>query len=170
MENSARRVKAFICANSARDGRLPTSGERPRPEVADLGLDSIDQIALPCAGRLQPEHVLKVFETGADAVCVVACEGDDCHTLEGSRRCERRVAYVRGLLEEVGVGSERLLFFRLPGSAQGDLVLGKASTVPAERVRAPASVAEKLRVIGDQLMARVRALPPNPLRTLDPEP
>jgi nicotinamide mononucleotide adenylyltransferase len=138
--------------------------------VPDLGLDSIEQVVLPCAGRLQPEHVLKVVEAGADAVCVVACENDNCHTLEGSRRCERRVEYVRGLLEEVGVGAERLLFFRLPGSARGDLALGMANTVPAERVRAPSSVAEKLRFIRDQVMVRVRTLPPSPLRTFDPDP
>jgi coenzyme F420-reducing hydrogenase delta subunit len=164
-------VKAFICVNSARGGRLPTSSNRPRPHVPDVGLDSVEQIILPCAGRLQPEHVLKVFESGADAVCVVACESDNCHTLEGSRRCERRVAYVRALLDEAGVGSERLLFFRLPGSAREDLALGMATpTRPAEQAQAPSSVAAKLGVIQDQMMVRVRALPPNPLRTLDAEP
>jgi F420-non-reducing hydrogenase iron-sulfur subunit len=169
MENPVRRVKAFICANSARDGRLPTSGERPRPHVPDLGLDAIEQVVLPCAGRLQPEHVLKVIETGADAVCVVACEYDNCHTLEGSRRCERRLEYVRGLLAGVGVGSERLLFFRLPGSAREDLELGMARpTGPAERAGAPSSLAERLRFVRDQVMVRVRALPPNPLRSPEP--
>jgi coenzyme F420-reducing hydrogenase delta subunit len=171
MENSARRVKAFICANSARGGRLPTSSNRPRPHVPDVGLDSVEQIVLPCAGRLQPEHVLKVFETGVDAVCVVACASDNCHTLDGSRRCERRVEYLRALLDEVGVGSERLLFFRLPGSAREDLALGMAPpTHPTEQPQVPSSVAAKLGFIQDQMTVRVRALVPNPLRTPDTEP
>jgi coenzyme F420-reducing hydrogenase delta subunit len=179
MENSnrpadpaERRVKAFICANSARSGRLPTSSGRPRPDVLDFaGVCSVEQIMVPCAGRLQPEHVLKVFETGADAVCVVACEHDNCHTLEGSRRCERRLEYVRGLLREVGLGPERVLFFRLPGSAREDLALGMAApTGAAEPPGAPSSVAEKLRSLRDQLMVRLRTLPPSPLRTLDSPP
>jgi coenzyme F420-reducing hydrogenase delta subunit len=159
---------AFICANSARAGRSPTSSARPRPDVPDFGgACPVEQVTIPCAGRLQPEHVLKVFETGADAVCVVACEDDNCHTLKGSRRCERRVEYVRGLLDQVGVGSERLLFFRLPGSAREDLALGIAAPAPTG-LREPAepapSMMGKVRSIRDQLMVRVRSLPPSPLR------
>jgi coenzyme F420-reducing hydrogenase delta subunit len=166
-----RRVTAFICANSARAGRSPTSSERPCPDVPDFSWAyPVEQVIVPCAGRLQPEHVLKVFETGMDAVCVVACEDDNCHTLEGSRRCERRLEYVRGLLEQVGVGSERLLFFRLPGSAREDQALGMAATAPtglAEPAEAAPSTTPKLRSIRDQLMVRVRSLPPSPLRAAE---
>jgi hypothetical protein len=110
--------------------------------------------------------VLKVFETGADAVCVVACEDDNCHTLQGSRRCERRLDYVRGLLEQVGMASERLLFFRLPGSAREDMALGVAAAAPAglaEPAEAAPSLTQKFRSIRDEVMVRVRTLPPSPL-------
>jgi len=51
---------------------------------------------------LQPEHVLKAFESGARLVCAVACSEDNCHHLEGSKRCARRVDYVKGILDEIG--------------------------------------------------------------------
>jgi coenzyme F420-reducing hydrogenase delta subunit len=127
----------------------------------------VEQVVIPCAGRVQPEHVLKVFETGMDAVCVVACEGDNCHTLQGSRRCERRVDYLRGLLDQVGVGAERLLFFRLPGSAREDMAQGIAAagaTCSAEPAHAAPSTLQKLHSIRDQVTARVLTLPPSPLR------
>ena len=74
-------------------------------------------------GRLQPEHVLKAFESGADIVCAVACEEDNCHYLEGSKRCARRVDYLRSILDEIGLGGERLMLFSLPGTAAEDMAL-----------------------------------------------
>jgi nicotinamide mononucleotide adenylyltransferase len=123
---------------------------------------------VPCAGRIQPEHVLKVFESGMDAVCVVACEDDNCHTLQGSRRCERRVDYVRGLLEEVGILADRLLLFRLPGSAREDMaqaIAPAAAPRATEDARAPLAALQKLYSIRDQVTARVHTLPPSPLRS-----
>jgi len=32
----------------------------------------------------------------------------DCHYLEGNVRAERRVAYVKGLLDQIGLGAARL--------------------------------------------------------------
>jgi F420-non-reducing hydrogenase iron-sulfur subunit len=32
----------------------------------------------------------------------------DCHYLEGNVRAERRVAYLKGLLDKIGLGSDRL--------------------------------------------------------------
>ncbi|OFW57086.1 MAG: hypothetical protein A2133_06205 [Actinobacteria bacterium RBG_16_64_13] len=115
---------------------------------------------MPCTGRLQPEHVLKAFESGADLVCTVACEEDNCHYLEGSQRCTRRVDYIRGILDEVGLGAERLLLFHLPGTAAEDTALGAAGVVPACSSE-----------VGDARVAAIRAgvlqaldgLGPNPL-------
>jgi hypothetical protein len=54
---------------------------------------------------------------------VVACEEDNCHYAEGSRRCTLRVDYIRSILEEIGLGEGRLLLSQLPGSAWEDLAL-----------------------------------------------
>jgi F420-non-reducing hydrogenase iron-sulfur subunit len=118
-------VTVFLCANCARSGRLPTSAGRPAPDVPDFRWPaSFRQILLPCAGRLQPEHVLKALESGADVVCAIGCQEENCHYLEGSGRCARRLDHVRSLLQEIGLGGERLLFFALPGSDRRDPGLG----------------------------------------------
>jgi len=85
---------------------------------------TVDEIVVPCAGKIQPEHVLKAFEAGAALVAVITCAEDNCHYIEGSPRASRRVEYLRSLLDEVGLGRERLLLFRLSGSAKEDMALG----------------------------------------------
>ncbi len=120
---------------------------------------SVQQILLPCTGRLQPEHVLKAFESGADVVCALGCQEDNCHYLEGSKRCARRVDHVRSILQEIGLGGERLLFFTLPGTAAEDMALGAGEPVPS-----PPAVAALIATIRDRVVAAIEALPPSALR------
>ena len=77
----------------------------------------IHEISVPCSGRLQPEHFLKAFEAGADLVLVLTCHDGDCLYLEGRRRVQLRVDYVRGLLDEVGLSGERLLMVESPAGS-----------------------------------------------------
>jgi hypothetical protein len=125
----------------------------------------VRDIALPCTGRLQPEHILKAFETGADAVCVITCAGDDCRYLEGSRRAERRVEYVRGLLDEIGLGGERLLVFHLAASPQPDVTPGRGpnGSSPVTQLNQE-EVATRLAEIRKRVVAGLSALQPSPLR------
>jgi hypothetical protein len=123
---------------------------------------SLRQVLLPCTGRLQPEHVLKAFESGADVVCAVGCEGDNCHYLEGSKRCARRVDHVRSILQEIGLGGERLLFFTLPGSAAEDMALGAGESAPE---RASPDMAALIAAIRDQVVATIQVLPTSALRS-----
>jgi coenzyme F420-reducing hydrogenase delta subunit len=113
-----------------------------------------------CTGRLQPEHVLKAFEAGAGAVCMVACQEDDCHYLEGSKRCARRAAFLRSILDQIGLGGERLMLFHLPGTAAEDMALasGRAVETLAAADRDAQAVA-----IREQVIKTLRALPSNPL-------
>lgn len=157
-------IVTFICENSARAGRVPTSGKRFRPETSDFAWPfPVQEIVVPCAGRLQPEHLLKVFEDGADAVGVVCCEEGNCHHHEGNKRCRRRIEAVSALLEEVGLGKGRLMQFFLPGSAVQDMALGVGA--PAPTVADP-KLAQKVAAVRDEFVARVAALPPTPLRTV----
>ncbi len=116
---------------------------------------------MPCTGRIQPEHLLKAFESGSDLVCAIACAEDNCHYVEGSKRCARRIDHLRGILDEVGLGRERLLLFNLPGTAAQDTALGadddKGCTVgpPDEQIEA----------IRDQVSRVLEGLSPNPLQT-----
>jgi nicotinamide mononucleotide adenylyltransferase len=112
---------------------------------------------------LQPEHLLRAFEAGADLVCVVACAEDNCHTLEGSRRAARRSDYVRGLLDQIGSGAERLLLLHLPGSARQDMAAGLPGAVAAAAVNSDAELTGALASLAAQVAARLESLPPNPL-------
>jgi coenzyme F420-reducing hydrogenase delta subunit len=155
-------VTAFICVNCARPGQTPDSAGRPRPTVPQFAWPfPVREVLVPCTGRLQPEHLLKAFETGSDLVCAVACSEDNCHYVEGSKRCARRVDYLRGVLDEVGLGSERLLLCHLPGTAAQDMALGAGD--PKGCTTAPAdSLVEAVR---DQVSRALEGLSPNPLHT-----
>jgi F420-non-reducing hydrogenase iron-sulfur subunit len=158
-------VTMFVCANCARSGKELSSARRSRPEVPDLGLPGghVRQIVIPCAGRLQPENVLRAFETGSDIVAVTACEEGNCHYAEGSRRCALRVESIQSLLQEIGLGEGRLLLCHLPGSAAEDLKLtsGEAGTS-----NLPESLEAKIAEIRDRIAEALRVCPPNPLRLL----
>ncbi|MGC9970190.1 MAG: hydrogenase iron-sulfur subunit [Bryobacteraceae bacterium] len=154
-------VAAFVCANCARPGQMPSSAGRPRPTVPDFRWPlPVREVLVPCTGRLQPEHVLKAFESGADVVCAVACQEDNCHYLEGSKRCARRVDYLRSILEEIGLGGERLMLFHLPGTAAEDMALAAGKPAPADTSD---GLDTRVAAIRDQVMQALEGLPPNPL-------
>ena len=56
----------------------------------------------------------------------------NCHYLEGNLAAERRINYVKALLDEIGLGGERLEMHFL-SSAEGSSVLGIASPASACR-------------------------------------
>ena len=156
-------VTAFICVNCARPGQAPDSAGRPRPTVPQFAWPfPVREVLVPCTGRLQPEHLLKAFETGSDLVCAVACSEDNCHYVEGSKRCARRVDYLRGLLDEVGLGSERLVLCHLPGTAAQDMALG-AGVCPATDTAAATD--SQIAAVRDQVSQALQGLSPNPLHT-----
>ena len=156
-----RAITVFLCANCARPARAATSAGFPRPIVPDFGWPwPVRQALVSCTGRLQPEHVLKAFESGSEAVCMVACQEDDCHYLEGSKRCARRAAFIRSILDEIGLGGERLMLFHLPGTAAEDMALASGRTVEAP---AAAALDAQVAAIRDQVVETLRALPSNPL-------
>lgn len=103
-----RSVVVFECVGTAggngADGKNAIAAWHSEPSPF-----ATNTIRVPCSGKLQPEHLLKAFEAGADLVLVLTCRDGDCRYLEGRRRVERRVEYVRGLLDEIGLGGERLL-------------------------------------------------------------
>jgi len=147
-------VTVFRCVNYSRFDAEAWRVPQPEPEWPI----PVHEVALPCTGRLQPEHLLKAFEAGADAVCVITCAGNNCHYLEGSGRAERRAEYVRELLNEIGLGGQRLLVFRLAASGQADATLGYPPKDPSPGKQ------ESLAEIFETVVAGLGALQPNPLR------
>ena len=63
---------------------------------------------LPCSGRIDPLHLLRALESGADKVYLLACPEGACRYREGNVRARKRVVFARGLIEEIGLEGERL--------------------------------------------------------------
>lgn len=151
-----------MCVNCARPSQKPDSGGRPSPTIPEFSWPfPVREVLLPCTGRLQPEHLLKAFESGSDLVCAIACDEDNCHYSEGSKRCARRIEHLRGILDEVGLGAERLLLFNLPGTAAQDMAMGADSSTES----ATAPYDSLIAAIRDEVSRALEALSPNPLQT-----
>ena len=97
-------VVAFCCQNSA-DKTLQQAllFREPLP----IGFEFIK---VPCAGKIDPDHVLHAFQEGADGVLVLACPIEGCKSFEGNKKALERVEYLREVLSELGLEPERLQF------------------------------------------------------------
>ncbi|SPF31442.1 MvhD-family protein [Syntrophobacter sp. SbD1] len=70
-------------------------------------------VKVPCTGRVAAIHLLRAIEKGADGVFIAGCMEGDCHYQEGNLRAKKRVTYIRGLLESIGVDRERVAMYNL---------------------------------------------------------
>jgi len=75
-------------------------------------------VKVPCTGRVDIILILKAFENGADGVYLVGCLEGDCHYLVGNIRARKRVEYLKHLLDECGLGGERVAMYNM-SSAEG---------------------------------------------------
>ncbi len=73
-------------------------------------------VKLLCTGKVDVLYLLEIFAAGADVVMVSGCEIGDCHFLEGNLRAKERVEHAKQLLDEVGIGGERLEMFHIGAS------------------------------------------------------
>ena len=76
-------------------------------------------VRLPCTGKVDAVYIMKTFEEGADGVFVAGCIEGECHFIEGNLRAKKRVAYVKRLLDEVGVNPLRVEMFNLSSAMGG---------------------------------------------------
>jgi len=61
-----------------------------------------------CSGRVDPTHVLEAFKSGVDGVLVTGCHIGDCHYITGNLACQKRVDFLKKVLEEIGIDARRL--------------------------------------------------------------
>lgn len=66
-------------------------------------------IRVMCSGRIDPAFIPRVFRAGFDGVMILGCHPGDCHYLTGNIQAERKITLVRRLLDDMGIGKERLL-------------------------------------------------------------
>jgi coenzyme F420-reducing hydrogenase delta subunit len=70
-------------------------------------------VRVPCTGKVDLVHLLHAFEKGADGVFVVGCLEGDCRYKTGNLRARKRVEQARAILDQVGVGGERVGMYNL---------------------------------------------------------
>ena len=99
----------------------------------------------PCTGKIEMEHILEAFEKGIDGLLVAGCLEGGCHFQEGNLRARRRVERMHKLLDEIGIGGDRLLMVNLSAAMAPTFV---------QRV--------------EEIVRTVRALGPNPIKSPAP--
>lgn len=90
-------------------------------------------VRLPCTGKTDIRYILEAFEQGADGVYIVACPIGNCHHVRGNERSLARVRRAQVILDEIGLGRDRLDIFFMSGS-QGHAFAMAAQTM-TERLR-----------------------------------
>jgi coenzyme F420-reducing hydrogenase delta subunit len=65
-------------------------------------------IRVMCSGMVDPIHVLRALEGGADGVLVAGCRIGDCHYISGNIKAEKIIGRLRSLLHRLGLEDERL--------------------------------------------------------------
>lgn len=98
-------------------------------------------LRVPCSGKVDAIHIMKAFQKGADGVYVAGCLEGDCHFKDGNLKAARRVAYVKRLLDEIGVGGERL-----------------------EMITMSAGMGERFAATASEFTEKIRRLGPNPVK------
>jgi F420-non-reducing hydrogenase iron-sulfur subunit len=69
---------------------------------------SVKAVMMACSSKIEVPYILKILQAGADAVEIVACPEKSCKFLIGSRRAEKRIEYIQGLLEKIGYEPQRV--------------------------------------------------------------
>ncbi len=90
-------------------------------------------VRLPCTGKSDIRYFLEAFEQGADGVYIVACPIGNCHHVRGNERGLARLTRAKKILDDIGLGGERLDMFFMSGS-QGHSFAIAAQTM-TERIR-----------------------------------
>ena len=71
---------------------------------------------MPCSGTVDVQHMLRALEKGADGVCIIGCMEGECQYKTGNLRARKRVEQVQGLLNAIGVDSQRAQMYNLSSS------------------------------------------------------
>jgi len=76
---------------------------------------NVKLVRLPCTGKVDVQYVLDAFESGVDAVYVIACSLGNCHHVRGNERGRARVERAKAILQAIGLEPERLDMYFLSG-------------------------------------------------------
>jgi len=125
-----------FCCNYCAYAAADLAGSRRMQYPANVRV-----VHVPCTGKVEMEHILSAFEKGIDGVLIAGCLEGGCHFLEGNLRAKKRSEYLRDMLDQIGVGRERLRMVNLSAAEAPTFV---------QRVK--------------EIVETVKGLGPNPLR------
>ncbi len=100
--NDEPKIYIFYCVNAFNQGVFSPPGTKAAYFPQDL--------KMACSSMIKDIYLLKAFESGADGVIVVGCPAGKCKRVDGDTRAAKRVARVRQLLDEIGLGGKRLAY------------------------------------------------------------
>jgi len=100
-------------------------------------------VRVPCSGKVDAIHIMKALEKGADGVYVAGCLEGDCHFKNGNINAAKRVAYIKKLLDEIGIGGERV-----------------------EMILMSAGMGERFAQTAADMTEKIRKLGPNPAKSI----
>ena len=133
-------ITAFLCIYCA-DMAAETAGALRIQYPANVKL-----VKMPCTGKMDIQYILDAFEHGADGVYVVGCPIGNCHHVRGNERARIRVDKAKAMLDEIGIGSDRLEMYFVSGG-----------------------MGETFAQIAQEMTDRVRVLGRSPLKKLKQE-
>ena len=96
----------------------------------------------PCTGKIEMEHILDAFLKGIDGILVAGCLEGGCHFLEGNLRARKRTDRIREMLDEIGVGGERLKMVNLSAAMAPTFVASVQEMVEKVRELGPSPLRE----------------------------
>ena len=96
----------------------------------------------PCTGKIEMEHILDAFLKGIDGILVAGCLEGGCHFLEGNLRARKRTDRIREMLDEIGVGRERLKMVNLSAAMAPTFVASVQEMVEKVRELGPSPLRE----------------------------
>jgi len=109
----AGKITAFLCTRSAARA-MESAGARIR--------ESFSPIVVPCAGTVDPLHILTAFREGASGVLVAGCHTGNCASIYGTVLAAGRAEQTRLMLEDAGVDPGRFMFTTLASNTPGDFI------------------------------------------------
>jgi F420-non-reducing hydrogenase iron-sulfur subunit len=100
-------ITVFHCVNALQGGH----SDALTRDDADVTV-----IRMACSSMTRDVYLLRAFEAGADAVVVLVCPEHQCRYIDGNVRAAKRVGRVKYLLDEIGLGRERIEIYNVtPG-------------------------------------------------------
>jgi F420-non-reducing hydrogenase iron-sulfur subunit len=126
-------IVVLYCQNALAEGEFLGEGVR-----RGAGFKA-QLVCLPCSSKIEVFHLVKHLEQGADGIQVIACPPDHCQFLVGNAKADKKVKYVRKLLDELKSGSDRLDVHRARGLTGAQVMeLAEARAAIVRQIQADA--------------------------------